>query len=98
MDLNPLGEWLRLAWPAIGDDIALRHACEFALSSMELFRHRTDKALNRAYSAGEKAIESLQIAVRACSGPERGGNLILAIFLHSAAEVGCYYDISAFIA
>ena len=93
MDLNPLGEWLRLAWPMIGEDTAVTHACEFALSSMELFQLRTDAALSRAYTAGARAIDSLKAAVRTFSGPERTRNLILAVSLHSAAEVSLCYNI-----
>jgi hypothetical protein len=92
MDLNPLGEWLRLAWPVIGDDIAVTHACEFALRSMELFQLRTDMALSQAYTAGTRAIDSLQAAVKTCSGLERTRNLILAVSLHSTAEVSSCGD------
>ena len=90
IDLNPLGEWLRLAWSAAGEDKAISLACEYTLSSMVAFQSRENAALNRTYAAGARAIQSLQTAVKACSGPETIHNLILAVLLHCAAEVGSY--------
>ena len=90
IDLNPLGEWLRLAWSAEGEDTAINLACEYTVSSMIAFQLRNKAALSRAYAAGARAIQSLQTAVRTCSGRESIYNLILAVLLHCAAEVGAY--------
>jgi hypothetical protein len=93
IDLNPLGEWLRLAWSAAGEDTTINLACEYTLSSMVAFQLRNKATLRRAYTAGARAIKSLQTAVRACSGPDRIHSLILAVLLHCAAEVGAYPEL-----
>ena len=89
LDMNPLGRWVKLSWPSIEEDLCVELASDYALKSMLAFQQRDELSLNRAYSAGGKALRSLQDAIGACSTQTQSAttNLVAAVMLHYAAEV-----------
>jgi hypothetical protein len=84
LHLNPLGNWIRLAWDHVGCNSYLDLALEYCLTAITEFRQRHQKNIVKISTIGSSAMRSLRHAI------ESGTNCIdvyVAIMLHYAAEV-----------
>lgn len=88
LDLNPLGRWITYAWHHAGEDTFLDLASDYAYASMAAFQHRNAENTIRTSVAGKRALRSLRTAVEAFETTQKGDNLVVAVMLHYAAEVG----------
>lgn len=90
LDVSPFGDWIKyIATPSTGGE-HVELAVDYAMSSMVLFRSRTEANLAATFKAGKRAIRSLIERTAACNSSEGSVGILNAVIFHCAAEVSAH--------